>query len=152
MSHDAAATSPRKPGRRTAAEEFAAQLERLDLPKDVIETIRAADPRALPAPPVERLSAEQMRDNALAEVYAEFSQLKGIAKLQALKQFVEATRGQPKPEPVEPDPMVWEVIAGVADKMPAQRRREILEHERVRLFDEIAGIDAYLAKLETEAA
>lgn len=139
-----------KGGRRTREEEVARWVASLDLDEATREAILTADPRAIPEPAAEPLTAEQMRDRALTEVYAEFSTLRGIAKVQALKQFIEATRGLPKPEPPTPEPLIADIVGGQAN-LPASRVREILAAERVRMLAELAAIDEALAKLEAAA-
>jgi hypothetical protein len=140
------------PGRRTAAAEFAAQLARLDLPDDVVEAIQAADPRVIPpAPTVEPLTIEAMADSAVRTLYDELPGLKGIARVQAIKAILDLARSLPKPPEDEPEPLIADVIADIGERMPTERRIEILRNERPKLLSELAAIDALLAHLEGAA-
>lgn len=123
-------------GRKSTEEEVAAYLAARGITPERIEALkRAEDPQ----------SFAEMLDLAITDVWANFKNLSATAKVAALKEIRALAKAEEGVRPgAEPEPLVADVIDGIVH-LPAERKREILEHELVRVDEERARIVEVLA-------
>ena len=92
-------------------------------------------------------TATEMLELALPELWVAFKGSKGIAKKHAFEAIAAAAKREQASgvEALEPDPLIADVVSGVASLAP-ERRQEILSAERSRLVDELEAIERVLAE------
>lgn len=109
----------KKPGRRTRDEEIDLYLANLGLDRSALEA-RASGAEQEPE------NFAEMLDMAAAELWADYKNLKGVAKVQAFNAFRQLAKQEPEGGTSEErDPTVAEVIQGIP-QLSDERKREIL--------------------------
>lgn len=124
---------PRRPGRRTKAEEVAEALRELGIDPD-------ADPAAGDAMPE---TFAEMRDGFMELIWQQRASLKGTALVSALRALAELAKANPDGDSDSEQPTVAETIAGIPG-LSAEKRDEILRRELAKLDDERAAIQGVL--------
>lgn len=90
-------------------------------------------------------TATEMLELALPDLWAAFKGSKGIARKAAFEAIAAAAKREQAENgpPKEPDPLIADVVTGVASLSPT-RRREILAAEQAKLQVELAAVEGAL--------
>lgn len=142
-----------QPGRKTNQQIIDDWLQGLDLPPEVAAAIRDADPRVQVLPAGAPGNFKEMRELGAQSLYTYFQTATGVAKVQAFRAIDAMAKLEADDDPAgkEPDPLIADVVAGVASLSPI-RKRQILSVEQVRLREEIAAVDLALVGMDDAAA
>lgn len=97
------------------------------------------------APDDEYVSAEEMRDELLKQLYNNRAELKGIALVQGIKALAQLV---PPPPPDDPDAGKPFSVIDQLDSLPKKEGQRLLRQEITRLREEVAELEAALIATE----